>query len=92
MTARRATLKRVPGYQIRNRVAIYGSGHHSRGAEVWSLWMRFLARYPNFPPWLVFGDGLSFENRYRDGTIESVEEAHCTGLDRQEKSGEIEKK
>ena len=73
------TTRFEPGYQIRNKVAIYGGGHVSVGAEVWALWMQFRSLYPKSDTWLVFDNTLSYAY-YRSGVLVKREAAHCTGL------------
>lgn len=72
----------APGYHIRNRVAIYGSGHISVGKEVWDLFLQYRDKYPEDGVWLEFGLRLSYEDRLgkSTGPLVSVSSAYCTGL------------
>jgi hypothetical protein len=74
-----STIRKVfePGYLIRNRVAIYGGGHVSQGAQVWDLWQQYSERYGEV--WLEFGSTLSWAH-YKDKELVEVEPAYCTGL------------
>lgn len=66
----------VPGYSVKNRVAIYGGAHASHGPTLWQGFTFLIEQ--GYNAWLEYGQLESWED-WEGPTLVEVEQAHILG-------------